>query len=192
MDIVVKNIKSIENSVSKYIFNKYIYHISSNDDINEKDDINKAYKHFQNRIFYRGCKFARLDQNNELLNDLKNMNIADEAYKKLNYNRKLFKIKDYNILPDILRCSYIRKHHHKLHRCCNIIMNDDSDVCAVHEFSENIYFDKYNDLIENLKLNNDDNYEEVIDSEIVNDEDDNDDNDDNDEEVIDSEIVNEL
>ena len=37
---------------------------------------------------------------------------------------------------------------HKLIRCKNSIINNDEDVCSLHEITPNIYWDQYNELIE--------------------------------------------
>ena len=75
------------------------------------------------------------------------MTLANEAYEE---NSREFKLGDFELPPDVLRCSFIRKHHHRYYRCRNPNMNKDSDVCKKHENSENIYYDNYNDLLEKI------------------------------------------
>jgi hypothetical protein len=87
----------------------------------------------------------RILQEDVLKEDLKQMTIADKAYE---LNPTNFNTKEYDCLPDVLRCTYIRKHKHRYYRCQNKTINDDHDICKKHENSENIYIDKYNELLE--------------------------------------------
>ena len=77
------------------------------------------------------------------------MEIADEQYDK---DPKTFKARQFNSLPDIKRCSYIRKHKNKYKRCANGILDDDSDMCYKHIKSKNMYWDKYCEVLESLDL----------------------------------------
>jgi len=103
------------------------------------------YKIYLQTIFDLERKTGRILQDDVLKEDLKKMNIADKAY---NINPANFNPKEYESLPDILRCTFIRKNKHRYYRCCNKVINDDSDICKKHENSENIYLDKYNELLD--------------------------------------------
>jgi len=116
-----------------------------------QDTINiKLYKLYLQKIFDLERHSFRILQDDVLKEDLKNMAIADKAY---NINPKNFNPKDYNSLPDVLRCTYIRKYKHRYYRCHNKIINDDNDICKKHENCENIYIDKYNELLEQYQNN---------------------------------------
>ena len=79
--------------------------------------------------------------------DLENMTLADEEYEK---NPNLFHRQKNNSYPDIKRCSYIRKHKHKLMRCKNSIINDEEEMCTKHEESPNMYWAMYIELLEKM------------------------------------------
>ena len=115
--------------------------------IDKKFD-NKLYKLYLQRIFDLERHSFRILQEDVLREDLKNMAIADKAYE---LNPKNFNPMEYDSLPDVLRCSFIRKYKHRYYRCKNKIINDDSDICKKHENSENIYIDKYNELLDITK-----------------------------------------
>ena len=95
-------------------------------------------------------------QNDEIKKDLEYMTIANEAYDIFLNNvknckkRVKFPFNDYKRLPNNVRCSYIRKIRHMLIRCNNQNMNNNSDVCGRHEECENIYYDKYEKIIEGV------------------------------------------
>jgi len=89
-----------------------------------------------------------ITQKDSLETDLENMAIADEAYDK---NPKTFKLRQYNSVPDIKRCSFIRKHKNKYKRCNNSIINDDSDTCYKHIESLNIYWDRYCEVMKEFE-----------------------------------------
>lgn len=116
-----------------------------------QDTINiKLYKLYLQKIFDLERHSFRILQHDVLKDDLKNIAIADKAY---NINPTNFNPKDYKSLPDVLRCTYIRKHKHRYYRCQNKIINDDNDICKKHENCENIYIDKYNELLEQYQNN---------------------------------------
>jgi hypothetical protein len=150
MEILVKDINNLENTIAKYIYNKYIDN-NKNLAIKNINEINKKkYKIYLQNIFEFKRKCFVLNQEDIIRDDLKTMNIADKALER---NPDKFNVSNFDIPPDILRCSYIRKYHHRYYRCKNRISNDDSDVCKTHENSENIYYDNYNDILEQLKNN---------------------------------------
>jgi hypothetical protein len=213
MEEMSKNFKSIENSIARYIYKKYIMpnHIDVKDNISNKcmnnlkedgidgidgidgmngmngmdgmngmngidgidgidgmngmdgmngidgidgmDGIkntnkpqfdNKLYKIYLQKIFYCKRQSFRILQEDVLKEDLKQMAIADNAY---DINPKQYNILAYDSFPDVLRCTYIRKYKHRYYRCKNKVINDDSDICKKHENSDNIYLDKYNELL---------------------------------------------
>lgn len=123
-----------------------------NDESLEKGNSNKnrnrqEYNKYLKTIFHRDRKIGVINQITELKKDLDDMAKADSAYSR---NADKFNPSLYESLPDVLRCTYIRKHNHRYYRCKNKIANDDSDVCKKHLESENIYIDNYNDLIESI------------------------------------------
>ena len=195
MDGLSRDINSLENSVARYIYIKYIQDriivpeaevqsevqsiiekgdssdsqdaSSSSEDDESNEDKKKdtsglgektkkvrpkvldklEYNIYRKNVFHQSRKCFALDQNAIVREDVRVMKIADAAYDK---NPEKFKISDYELPPDVLRCSFIRKHHHRYYRCRNMIMNKDSDICRTHETRENIYYDNYNDLLEQI------------------------------------------
>lgn len=189
MEQIANDFKSIENSIARYIFKKYIMpkpiiqpeineindhlHSDSNSDSennSEKDilsgeDIldepnieqenanafdNKLYKLYCQQIFDLERHSFRILQDDVIKEDLKQMNLADKAYE---LDPKTYNINDNESLPDVLRCTHIRKYKHRYYRCKNKVINDDCDVCKKHENCENIYIDKYNELLEQYAHN---------------------------------------
>ncbi len=116
---------------------------------------NKLFNEFKKQICYSKRSIFMKIQNDEIKKDLEYMTIANEAYEHFKTNNKngkkvKFPFNDYKRLPDVIRCTYIRKKRHILIRCNNHNMNNDSIVCSKHEESENIYIDKYENIIDNL------------------------------------------
>jgi hypothetical protein len=89
-----------------------------------------------------------ITQKESLETDLYKMDIADKAYDK---DPKKFKLRQYESVPDIKRCSFIRKHKNKYKRCNIHVMNDDSDICYKHIDSPNIYWDRYCEVLDEIK-----------------------------------------
>lgn len=154
MDDLVKSLNRIENYVAKYIFNKYICNANNEDDKDDKDEDNKdksiTYKEFTDTIFGLERK-AIITQDESLNEDLDNMDLADKVFDK---DPEKFKRREYDSLPDVKRCTFIRKHKNKYIRCAMSITddgndgNDDgNDVCYKHESSINMYWDNYSSLI---------------------------------------------
>jgi hypothetical protein len=111
------------------------------------DEEYKKYKTYINKIF--SLERPRIiTQKESLETDLSNMEIADEEYDK---DPKEFKTSQFDSLPDIKRCSFIRKHKNKYKRCANGIVNDDSDMCYKHIESKNMYWDKWCKVLEEIK-----------------------------------------
>jgi hypothetical protein len=128
-DTEVNNINNIDERIELGISNK------------------QEYKKYLKTIFHSDRKTGVLNQITELKKDLNDMTKADSAYTR---NADKFNPQLYDSLPDVMRCTYIRKHHHRYYRCKNKIANDDSDVCKKHLECENIYYDAYNDLVESI------------------------------------------
>ena len=89
-----------------------------------------------------------ITQKESLETDLYKMDIADKAYDK---DPKKFKLRQYESVPDVKRCSFIRKHKNKYKRCNIHVMNDDSDICYKHIDSPNIYWDRYCEVLDEIK-----------------------------------------
>lgn len=106
-----------------------------------------AYTVYCKNIFHQSRSCFTLNQNDLIREDIRLMTLADKAYEE---HPAEFKLGNFDLPPDVLRCSFIRKHHHRYYRCRNPIMNKDSDICKKHENSENIYYDNYNDLLEKI------------------------------------------
>ena len=106
-----------------------------------------AYTIYCKNIFHQSRSCFTLNQDELIREDIRIMELADKAYEE---HPVAFKVGDFDLPPDVLRCSFIRKHHHRYYRCKNQIMNKDNDICKKHEKRENIYYDNYNDLLESL------------------------------------------
>ena len=165
LEILEKSLNKLENYATKYIYKKYI-EINDTPDTTasttasstalpteltifkySKKPINEVeYKLYLDRIFSKDREHI-IKQSDVLLKDLENMQIADEEYES---NPEKFKRQKHSSYPDIKRCSYIRKHKHKLIRCKNNIIDDDEDMCSKHEDALNIYWDMYNELLESI------------------------------------------
>ena len=163
--ILVKSLNKLENYTAKYIYKKYIETvippIPDTEDTatpesieaptitfkySKKPNNSEEYKKYTDTIFSKERKHI-IKQNDSLTEDLDNMSLADDEYEN---DPKSFHRQQNNSYPDIKRCSYIRKHKHKLIRCKNGIINDDEDMCAIHEDTPNMYWDSYNELVEKL------------------------------------------
>lgn len=145
MDKLSQDINRLENNVARYIYIKYIQDKTielsnatqeSSDattDANSKVKVVRpkvldkfAYTIYRKNIFYQSRNCFALNQNDLIQEDIRIMKLADKAYEKHPAN---FKVLDFDLLPDVLRCSFIRKHHHRYYRCKNHIMNNDIDIC---------------------------------------------------------------
>jgi len=145
--INAKSLNSLENAIAKYIYKKYIEpepNIESN--LEPKDQTEEKYQKYLTTIFGQKRKWI-ITQEELICADLKNMSIADDDYRE---NPTEFKPNDYDSLPDVKRCSYIRKFNNKLLRCANGIIHDESDMCYKHEDECNMYLDIYTKLIRKL------------------------------------------
>ena len=165
LELLVKSLNKLENYTAKYIYKKYIetsLSISTAPDTpviidsieepetdttfkySKKPNNNDEYKVYTDKIFSKDRKHI-INQNDILEEDLDNIALADDEYDPNTFHRQ-----QNNSYPDIKRCSYIRKHKHKLIRCKNSIMNDDEDMCSRHEDKPNIYWDSYNELVDKI------------------------------------------
>ena len=161
LSILLKSLHKLDNYVAKYIYKKYIEKNESGESVesgesgestpsfykyskkpNNQQDYN-TYIHSLFNIERPGI----ITQKESLETDLDNMTIADEAYDK---DPKQFKTRQFNCLPDIKRCSYIRKHKNKYKRCNINVMNDDTDICYKHIDSPNMYWDRYCKVLEEI------------------------------------------
>ena len=142
---LLKSFNKLDNSIAKYIYNKYIFIKNTNISLDSSEEAD--YKKYINKIFSldRPCMIT---QKESLETDLQNMEIANEEYDK---DVSKFKPRQFDSLPDIKRCSFIRKHKNKYKRCANGILNDDSDMCYKHIASKNMYWDRYCEVLESLE-----------------------------------------
>ena len=146
---LLKSFNRLDNYVAKYIYKKYIKNLQTDTQptIVNNDEEHKKYKTYINTIF--SLERPRIiTQKESLETDLNNMEIADEEYDK---DPKTFKVRQFDSLPDIKRCSFIRKHKNKYKRCANSIVNDDSDMCYKHIDSSNMYWNSYCNATEDLE-----------------------------------------
>jgi hypothetical protein len=140
LSILLKSFNRLDNYVAKYIYKKYIYLAGL-----EPSQIN--FENFLKTIFNID-RPRIITQKESLESDLYKMDIADKAYDK---DPKKFKLRQYESVPDVKRCSFIRKHKNKYKRCNINVMNDDSDICYKHIDSPNIYWDRYCEVLDEIK-----------------------------------------
>ena len=170
MDELTRTLNKLENYVAKYIYKKYIEipDLPETTETTETTEITEIlettetpenkyikykyskkpknieeYNKYRHTIFSQKRK-TRINQDEILNKYLANIEIADEDYE---LNSTNFKVRNYESLPDILRCSFIRKHKNKYNRCCNKIVNNEVEMCYKHEDYNNIYLDKWNELL---------------------------------------------
>jgi hypothetical protein len=143
---LLKSFTKIDNYVVKYIYEKYIEKKSGTK--GESKNV-EAYNQFLHTIFSLE-RPAIITQKESLETDLQNMEIADEAYEK---DPKNFKTRQFDSLPDVKRCSFIRKHKNKYKRCANGLLDDDSDMCYKHINSSNMYWDSFCKITEEIIKN---------------------------------------
>jgi hypothetical protein len=176
LELLVKSLNKLENYTAKYIYKKYIetaippveprpdtpntpatpVSIEETDTLDTTEELifkyskkpnnNEEYKLYTDNIFSKERKHI-INQNDILTEDLDNIALADDEYEN---DPATFHRQQNNSYPDIKRCSYIRKHKHKLIRCKNSIINNDEDMCSRHEDKPNIYWDSYNELVDKL------------------------------------------
>jgi len=154
LDMLSKQLNKLENYITKYIYKKYIEIDKPGDKLDE--DLNYIYskkptnpieyKLYKDSIFGKHRKCI-IKQDEQLKDDLKKMKQADSDYNKKSL---LFKKSKKTGYPDSKRCSYIRKYKNKLIRCKNSIINDDEDICFQHQYSPNIYYDSYTELLKKI------------------------------------------
>ena len=178
---VVKSFNRLENYIAKYIYKKYIEKdIEKNKNISEEEteresesgsdsesksesenesDIDKfrynktplnidEYKLYINKIFNKERKHI-ISQDETLHKELEDIEIANDNY---DTDPKNFKVREFNSLPDIKRCSFIRKFKNKYKRCKSHIHKNnsdpDQDMCIRHENEPNMYWENYCELVD--------------------------------------------
>jgi len=197
MEELSKNINNIENNVAKYIYKKYIMStpittipitsltgiqqtplqtsqlICTKTKTEKQSKLNKLdtkmfniqYKSYLQTLFNFDRITFRITQEDVIKQDYKQMALSNKAY---NFNKANFNPREYEILPDILRCKFIRKYKHRYYRCLNkciqnipqilsyendedlvedLVEDLDDHLCYIHETCYNLYLDKYNELL---------------------------------------------
>ena len=162
---ILKSFNKLDNYIAKYIYKKYIEtaaDVESDDSDNSDDSVDLTPSPFKyskkpnnqddyTKYIHTIFNIERpgiITQKESLETELENMAIADEAYDK---DPKHFKSRQFDSLPYIKRCSYIRKHKNKYKRCNINVMNDDTDICYKHIDSPNMYWDRYCEVLEEIE-----------------------------------------
>ena len=151
---LLTSFNKLDNYVSKYIYNKYIKKeetVEVTVEVIVEETVEVTVEETLAQFLSNIINIDRpsiITQKKSLETDLQNMEIADEEYDK---DPVKFKIRQFDSLPDIKRCSFIRKHKNKYKRCANGIINDDSDMCYKHIESKNMYWDGYCKALEEIK-----------------------------------------
>ena len=193
MDELTNNIKNIENNIAKYIYKKYIIknvniqpisnitnqniNLNTVNNIRTRSDViiahkntkileHKLYTIYLNKIFNISRTTFRINQEDIIKEDLKKMANSDKAYI---FNPSAFKPTEYDILPNILRCNYIRTYKHRYYRCLKKKITNNND--------NNNNNNNYND---NDNENDDDDDDDDDDNNNDDNKNNNDDDDDND------------
>ena len=122
----IKSFNSLENSIAKYIFDKYV---------NKNAD--KNYIEFKNNVFQK-LRETRIKQEDLLVSDTDTMMLANAKYDTDN----TIEGRDY---PDLLRCTYIIKNKNRYSRCKNK-SGDSGDRCSKHDDLPNHYLEIYEKL----------------------------------------------
>lgn len=135
MDQLTKNLNNLENRIIKHIYDKYILN---------KNDI--SINTFKNNIYDKKRSLYIINNREELIEDIKNINIATLEYNK---NPDKYNQNNFISLPDSQRCNYIRETKHRYYRCKNKQHNY-NHMCHLHYNMNNIYLDNYNKIILNL------------------------------------------
>ena len=146
LSILLKSFNRLDNYIAKYIYKKYIEQDLENPARKSREP-SSSLDDFLKTIFNIE-RPGIITQKESLETDLYKMDIADKAYDK---DPKKFKLRQYESVPDVKRCSFIRKHKNKYKRCNIHVMNDDSDICYKHIDSPNIYWDRYCEVLDEIK-----------------------------------------
>ena len=171
LSTILKSFNKLDNYIAKYIYKKYIENVAKIGDIEPVDSADsydsadsadlkpsqfkyskkpinqEEYTKYIHTIFSIE-RPSIITQKESLEKELENIAIADEAYDK---DPKHFKARQFDSLPYIKRCSYIRKHKNKYKRCNINVMNDDTDICYKHIDSPNMYWDRYCEVLEEIE-----------------------------------------
>ena len=156
---ILKSIHKLDNYIAKYIYKKYIENVEPVEPVEPVDSEPSHYKYSKksnnqedyNKYIHSIFNIERpgiITQKESLESNLDKMATADEAYDK---DPKTFKARQFGSLPDIKRCSYIRKHKNKYKRCNINVMNDDTDTCYKHFDSPNMYWDRYCEVLDKIE-----------------------------------------
>lgn len=158
-DISVKNFKSVEMYVARYIYKKYI---EQNGEYNKickysskiinKDD----FKEYLDTIFVKQ-RPRIITQDDIIEKEINDINYADAKYDDLQENTKKqvtsetrFPRSETQSFPDTMRCNFIIKRKNKYKRCGCKVFSNDIEYCKKHATQPNIYYDKYDELLNNL------------------------------------------
>jgi hypothetical protein len=159
-DISVKNFKSIEMYVSRYIYKKYfengeldndkLYKYSSK--VLNKDD----FKEYLDTIFVKQ-RPRLITQDDIIEKEINDINLADAKYDDLQETTKTqltsetrFPRSETKSYPDTMRCNFIIKRKNKYKRCGNKVFSNDIEYCRKHATQSNIYYDKYDELLDKI------------------------------------------
>ena len=162
LSILLKSFNRLDNYIAKYIYKKYIEQDLDNParksreleglKPSQENPARKSKEPLQSlddfiKTIFNIDRPRIISQKESLETDLYKMDIADKAYDK---DPKNFKLRQYECVPDVKRCSFIRKHKNKYKRCKINVMNDDSDICYKHIDSPNIYWDRYCEVLDEI------------------------------------------
>lgn len=159
-DISVKSFKSIEMYVARYIYKKYIEEGDFNDDKSYKYSskvVNKEdFKVYLDTIFVKQ-RPRMITQDDILEKEINDINLADAKFDDLQENTKKqvtsetrFPRSETQSFPNTMRCNFIIKRKNKYKRCGFKVFSNDIEYCKKHATQPNIYYDKYDELLDNL------------------------------------------
>ncbi len=154
----VKNFRSLEMYVAKYIYKKYIEKPSDYNKIckySSKVCNKDEFKVYLDTIFVK--QRPRIITQTEILEqEIDNINLADARYDDIQENSKKqltsemrFPRSETKSYPDTMRCHFIIKKKNKYKRCGNKVFSNDIEYCKKHIHQPNIYYDIYDELLEN-------------------------------------------
>jgi|TARA_Y100000389_G_C17347392_1_gene456566 hypothetical protein len=143
-----KQIRKIETTVTKYIFNSYI---KGKNIIINGDEKQLTSKEFMDKIFLKSN--GLITQDELLKEEIDNISKADEDY-LLNLDKYKKTHKTVYGYPNEFRCHHIIYKKNKFIRCSNKIDEENGGdmFCIQHWDSINPYEDEYNKLVNTLKL----------------------------------------
>ena len=140
-EIITKSQKKNTGLYSKRVYNKVQF----------KQYIDKIFIKSRTGIITQGeiltDELKDIADANEKLDEMKAE--ALEKHQTVNCSMR-FARSTVKSFPDMMRCGFIIKSKNKYHRCGNKVLSDDCEYCHIHEHIPNIYYDKYNTLIEGV------------------------------------------